>query len=241
MVDGMNPRILFFLTALLAGCTTQAPAPVADYSDTLLPGRSVHTVLPGDTLYSIAWANGVDYRDLARWNNLPSPERIVAGQKISLRPPPGEAQEARKPRAAQPSLSPSPSPSPTPAGGGAKRTWVWPVRGEVAETFSIARGNKGIDIRARRGAPVVAAAAGTVVYAGNGLRGYGNLIIIKHDAAYLSAYAHNRSIRVAEGGQVGRGETIGEVGGEGKFTETLHFEIRREGKPVNPLRHLPPR
>lgn len=235
----MNPRILFFAIALLAGCTTQAPAPVEDYSYTLLPGGSVHTVLPGDTLYSIAWANGVDHRDLARWNNLSSPGRIFAGQKINLRPPPGEAQESRVPRAAKP--SPPPSPSPTPAAGGAKRTWVWPVRGEVAETFSIARGNKGIDIRARRGDPVVAAAAGAVVYAGNGLRGYGNLIIIKHNAAYLSAYAHNRSIRVTEGRQIDQGETIGEVGGEGKFTETLHFEIRREGKPVNPLRHLPPR
>lgn len=235
----MNARILFFLAALLAGCTTQPPAPVEDYSDTLQPGRGIHTVLPGDTLYSIAWANGVDYRDLARWNSLPSPDRIVVGQKINLRPPPGEAQQSRAARAAKP--PPSPPPSPPPAAGGAKRTWVWPVRGEIAETFSIARGNKGIDIRARRGDPVVAAAAGTVVYAGNGLRGYGNLIIIKHDAAYLSAYAHNRSIRVTEGRQIGQGQTIGEVGGQGKFTETLHFEIRREGKPVNPLRHLPPR
>ncbi len=234
----MNARILLFLTALLAGCTTQPPAPVEDYSAALQSGRGVHTVLPGDTLYSIAWANGLNYRDLARWNNLPSPERIFAGQKISLRPPPGSAQGPRESRAAAPSPSP---PSPPPSAGGAKRTWVWPVRGEVAETFSIARGNKGLDIRARRGDPVVAAAAGSVVYAGNGLRGYGNLIIIKHDASYLSAYAHNRRIRVAEGRQIRQGETIGEVGGAGKFTETLHFEIRREGRPVDPLRHLPPR
>lgn len=117
--------------------------------------------------------------------------------------------------------------------------WHWPTKGALQTTFGPDDGRKGLDIAGKLGQPVLAAAPGKVVYSGNGLIGYGNLVIIKHDAHYLSAYGHNRRLLVKEGGEVKQGEKIAEMGDSGKEGVVLHFEIRRDGKPVDPLRYLP--
>ena len=131
-------------------------------------------------------------------------------------------------------------PAPEPADGDDKVDWVWPAKGKVVTGFSEAASLKGIDIAGTSGQPVAASAGGKVVYAGTGLRGYGKLIIIKHNGTYLSAYAHNKEILVKEGQQVTRGQKIAEMGNTDADQVKLHFEIRRQGKPVDPLRYLPP-
>jgi lipoprotein NlpD len=118
--------------------------------------------------------------------------------------------------------------------------FAWPVRGAILAGFDDANNKKGIDIAGTAGEPIRAAAAGRVVYAGNGLRGYGNLIIIKHNAMYLTAYAHNRSLMVKEGDSVTKGQTIAEMGNSDADRVMLHFEVRRQGKPVDPMKYLPP-
>jgi lipoprotein NlpD len=132
------------------------------------------------------------------------------------------------------------TPTPTPPPGAAAGDWLWPAEGKVISTFSDASG-KGIDIAGKAGDPVVASAAGKVVYAGSGLRGYGKLVIIKHDDAFLTAYAHNRQLLVNEGQSVARGQKIAELGNTDADRPKLHFEIRRQGKPVDPLKYLPNR
>lgn len=130
----------------------------------------------------------------------------------------------------------------TNATGARELRWQWPVNGRIVSRFAGPKAlNKGIDIAAKKGEPVRAAEAGTVVYAGDGLRGYGNLLIIKHNDNYLSAYAHNHRLLVAEGELVKAGQQIAEVGSSGTNTDKLHFEIRRDGTPVDPLRYLPSR
>ncbi|WP_009912111.1 murein hydrolase activator EnvC family protein, partial [Burkholderia humptydooensis] len=118
-------------------------------------------------------------------------------------------------------------------------SFAWPVRGALLNTFDDSK-NKGINIGGPAGEAVKAAADGRVVYAGNGLRGYGNLIIIKHDATYLTAYAHNRALMVKEGDAVTKGQKIAEMGNSDSDRVMLHFEVRRQGKPVDPLKYLPP-
>jgi len=133
-----------------------------------------------------------------------------------------------------------PKPAPVPADGDEKVDWVWPAKGKILTGFSEAASLKGIDIAGTAGQAVAASAGGKVVYAGTGLRGYGKLIIIKHNGTYLSAYAHNKEILVKEGQQVNRGQRIAEMGNTDTDQVKLHFEIRRQGKPVDPLRYLPP-
>ena len=136
--------------------------------------------------------------------------------------------------------SPAPSPQSAAAGNDDQLNWAWPAKGKVIAGFSDSANLKGIDIAGIAGSPVRASAAGRVVYAGAGLRGYGKLIIIKHNATYLSAYAHNREILVKEGQQVARGQQIAEMGSTDADQVKLHFEIRRFGKPMDPARFLPP-
>ena len=133
-----------------------------------------------------------------------------------------------------------PKPAPEPADGDEKVDWSWPARGKIVTGFSEAANLKGIDIAGASGQPVAASAGGKVVYAGTGLRGYGKLIIVKHNGTYLSAYAHNKEILVKEGQQVAKGQKIAEMGNTDADQVKLHFEIRRHGKPVDPLRYLPP-
>lgn len=141
--------------------------------------------------------------------------------------------------AAKPEPKPEEKPA-DPAAVGDEVPWIWPANGKVIGTFS-ENGSKGVDIAGKSGDPVVAAGDGKVVYSGTGLRGYGKLVIIKHNATYLSAYAHNQNILVKEGQSVTKGQKIAEMGNTDADQVKLHFEVRRQGKPVDPLKHLPPR
>jgi lipoprotein NlpD len=171
----------------------------------------------------------------------------VAGAAAAGSPPPAEtappptvAMVAPPPAATLAEPKPVPKPASAPPDDGDKLDWGWPAKGKVVMQFSESTSLKGIDIAGSAGQPVTASASGKVVYAGSGLRGYGKLIIIKHNDAYLSAYAHNRDILVKEGQQVVKGQKIAEMGNTDSDQVKLHFEIRRQGKPVDPLRYLPP-
>ncbi len=305
----------------LAACTAPAPAPVSDRTQPpraaakpeparpatpqLAPSTNgLHTVQRGDTLYAIAFANGLDYREIAEWNRLESPDRIQVGQVLRLTAPPGaveiiplddEAPSERSlageapgerpleapallrepqavllpyseanwatvsaapaaPAAVAPAAKPAPmvatappaAPAPTPvapastASTAAKGGWLWPAEGTLAGRFGAA-GGKGIDIAGQRNTPVLAVAPGKVVYSGSGLRGYGRLLIVKHAGEYLSAYAHNETILVKEGDTVTAGQKIALMGDSDADRVKLHFEIRRYGKPLDPLNYLPER
>ncbi|GIX21616.1 MAG: peptidase [Gammaproteobacteria bacterium] len=220
-----------------------------------------YRVRPGDTLYSIAWRYQLDYRELARINGIEPPYLIYPGQRLRLVAGPVEEAAATPPVAAAPvrreaaparSASPAASPpapaerrqapaAPSPPPAAAAPRFQWPLRGALLRRFDGRKdGALGIDIAARAGDPVRAAAAGTVVYSGSGLPAYGKLVIIRHDDTFLSAYAYNRALHVVEGQTVAAGEVIAEVGDPGDGRPRLHFEIRVDGKPVDPLRHLPP-
>jgi lipoprotein NlpD len=269
----------------------------------------------GDTLYSIALDNGVDWRELAGWNQITDPSRMQVGQVLRVRPPPGpdgvvvspveqappiavrplgpegpvtpppaaaagglrtepkglrlpysdenlaavqRADPARvavapKPEppppvaAARPEPAPGakpeappPAAKPEPDGTDERVDWAWPAAGKVVATFNGAS-SKGVDIAGRAGDPVYASAPGKVVYSGEGIPAYGKLVIIRHNGTYLSAYAHNSQILVKEGQTVAKGQKIAEVGSSGSESPRLHFEIRRLGKPVDPLQYLPSR
>ncbi|MFZ2266489.1 MAG: peptidoglycan DD-metalloendopeptidase family protein [Azonexus sp.] len=318
---------LFALTLpalLLTGCFSQQPAPTDD-RNAAIPARGAPLVQPsgpgyyavkrGDTLYRIALENGLDYKDLAAWNNLTNPAAINEGQMLRVAPPgtidsaggavvakpinAGPVIEARSldqaPAAATAVATPAPATAPVmPAvGNGAKREvragkepysdeayarlnqpaegaksaetrletkaetpsapvapaavvaaddvpWLWPSPARVIAPYSDS-GNKGLDFGGKAGDSVLAAGDGKVVYAGSGLRGYGELVIVKHNGTYLSAYAHNRKILVKEGQSVSRGQKIAEMGNTDTDSVKLHFEIRKQGKPVDPAQYLPKR
>lgn len=158
-----------------------------------------------------------------------------AGAPSNMPPIYGASGAAANPAPQQPALAMN---EPAPSAGGSI-AFAWPVRGPVLNGFDDSK-NKGVDIGGTAGEPVKAAADGRVVYAGNGLRGYGNLIIIKHDATFLTAYAHNRALMVKEGETVTKGQKIAEMGNTDSDRVMLHFEVRRQGKPVDPLKYLPP-
>lgn len=302
---------------------TEAPTrPVVSEQSAPLrqPDAPFRTVVHGDTLYSIAWEAGRDYREIAAWNRIAPPYTIKPGQSLRVLPPPAAEAETKtktkttksaapekpdaktrspaasktksaaatakpKPKAAVPVVGPSvvagraasdrngkptspakPGKPPTTAkspvtGPGVAKTdkaqtrnasaapdkssagtgnWTWPADGSVQNRYSESD-TKGLDITGTRGAAVRAAAAGRVVYQGSGLRGYGQLIIIKHNDEFLSAYAHNDRIYVKEGDVVKRGQKIADMGSTGSDRVKLHFEIRRQGVPIDPLKYLPKR
>ena len=319
------------LFAMLAACAATRPAPVSDARSSsgttpALPSVSVpvttatlppaattpistekiHVIQKGDTLISIALQNGLDYRELAAWNNIENPNVIKLGESLRLTapgapvivagnptlqplpgapvtapliltPPPTEvapttntdkfkiepkaiklpysdaayaklAAEAAAGGVAGSVAPVSPSGatthdvvSPATSGGSDDVDWAWPIqpqpKGKVIANFTDA--NKGIDISGTKNAPVLASAAGKVVYSGAGLRGYGRLVIIKHNSTWLSAYAHNEKILVMEGEAVKKGQKIAEMGSSDADQVKLHFEIRRQGKPVDPVKFLP--
>ncbi len=336
MRAGVLLGIVGLALSLLAACSSQSvQAPVIERapSGAVLPpsppagarSDAYYTVRRGDTLFSIALDHGLDYKDLAAWNNIDNPNRIRSGQQLRIKPPagaqeatvtvhpvtssgpvevrplgasaspgaapptPGMAGSAAGPAVAAgailsgpiarklpyspenvallqrsdaqsnplPAAVPVPAPVPTPAAVPAplqapaakpdtaaaddedKVDWGWPVQGKIIAGFSEAS-NKGLDIAGKPGDPVVAAAPGRVVYSGSGLRGYGKLVIIKHNKTYLSAYAHNSVILVKEGQSVVKGQKIAEVGSTDSDRPELHFEIRKLGKPVDPAKYLPP-
>jgi lipoprotein NlpD len=195
-----------------------------------------HVVRSGETLYAIAWRYGKDPGVLARWNAIDDPSRIYPGQVIRLTPPPGmsAATPATPQTTTRRELPPIPTEPPP--------QWIWPVPGKVVVEFGDRPGTgTGLLIGGSLGEPVQAAAPGRVVYAGDGLIGYGKLIILKHNDTYLSAYGHNASLLVREGEAIRKGQRIATMG-EGPGREPrLHFEIRQNGKPVNPRQYLPPR
>ncbi len=212
-------------------------------------GHVYHVVEPGETLYSVGWLYGHDYRELAKWNSISPPYGVSVGQRLRVIPgdvvgfspplkvavskPPPEVKEPVTVRLSTPQVSSKSS------ADNRGITWQWPTQGRVLHYFSYSALNKGINITGQRGQPVYAAASGKVVYSGTGMVGMGNLIIINHSTQYLSAYAHNDENRVKEGQQVQRGELIATMGRSGVDRVMLHFEIRREGKPVDPMKFLP--
>lgn len=194
-----------------------------------------HVVRRGETLYTIAWRYGRDHRDLARWNGLGDGSLIFPGQVIRLVPPRGSRAPAARP-------APRSAPPLPPVAEQPPPSWTWPTRGAVAVNFGGRPGSgTGILIGGRAGQPVVAAAAGRVVYSGGGLIGYGQLIIVKHNDTYLSAYGHNSTLLVTEGDTIRQGQRIATMGEGPGRQPRLHFEIRRNGKPVDPRDYLPAR
>ena len=195
----------------------------------------VHVVQSGETLYAIAWRHGLNHRELARWNGLADADLIFPGQRLRLTPVPTASRPASA--AKQPAVKrlPPPPRGPEPA-------WAWPASGPLVRRFGASGGlSEGIGIGGRRGEDVRAAAAGQIVYTGSGLMGYGQLVIIKHNETYLSAYGHNDTLLVAEGQAVHRGDAIARMGLGPEGKPLLHFELRRNGDPLDPLRHLPQR
>ena len=244
-----------------AGATEVKPLPGAENAGK--PGY--FTVRPGDTLYRIALESGQAWRDVQAWNNLANPNVIEVGQVLRVAPPVGAAAVAASPgvtaapvasatvvsrplaatstAAVTATVPAAPAPAPAapaavPAGDAVN--FIWPAQGAVVTPFDEAN-NKGVSIAGKIGDPVVAAADGRVVYAGAGLRGYGNLIILKHNNTYLTAYAHNQALLVREDQAVRQGQKIAEMGSSDTDRVKLHFEVRRLGKPVDPLGHLPKR
>jgi murein DD-endopeptidase MepM/ murein hydrolase activator NlpD len=208
-------------------------------------GPGFYRVERGDTLSRIARSNRQSVQSIARWNNLTNPDSIEVGQVLRVAPPGGAASTSGAVRSSgNGSASAAPRPAPAesaPAAAPASTiSLVWPADGTVIRRFNGAN-SKGIDISAAAGTPVVAAASGTVVYAGNGLRGYGNLLILKHDSEYLTAYAHNRVLLVKEGESVKRGQKIAEMGDTDTDRVMLHFELRYQGRSIDPSQALPPR
>lgn len=211
--------LLLMLVDLLVGCANPGRPPVVERSPVFSARPERYIVRPGDTLYSIAWRYEMDVAGLARANGLRDPYTIYVGQELRLR-----VQLAAG--------SPAPAAdSPAPAGADPLR-WAWPVSAAIARDFSSA--NKGVDFRVAGGDYVRAAAAGEVVYAGNGLGGYAHLVIIRHDDQFLSAYSFNSAGNVSEGERVKAGTSLAKLAAAGDAAPLLHFEIRRNGRAVNP-------
>jgi len=220
-----------------------------------------YSVRPGDTIRRIANETGQTWQNIARWNALDNPDLIEVGQVLRVVPPtattaapaatvepngvvtrpvtPQPAIVASAPAAAA-SAPAKPATPPAAASGDEDLGWIWPAQGSLIAGFDEAK-NKGLDISGKAGDAVLAAADGRVVYAGAGLRGYGNLIILKHNNTYLTAYAHNQALLVKEDQSVQKGQKIAEMGNSDADRVKLHFEIRRQGKPVDPARYLPSR
>lgn len=227
-------------------------------------GNLVRHVQPGDTLYSIAFAMGLDVNQVAAWNGITDTAKLQVGQRVRLTEPAGffakpvptiepytpskivvipieeantapavipdiESSEANRVVTVTPEILPSTGPI---------KAWNWPLQGKVIRGFSQAQGQHGIDIQGQAGQAVLATSAGEVVYVGNSLKGYGNLAIIKHNDAFLSAYAHNSEIFVREGEQVAARQRIASVGLNRNKQTALHFQIRKNGQPVNPVSYL---
>ena len=243
--------------------SAMAAKPLAGAENAGKPGY--YTVKPGDTLIRIGLDHGQSSRDIARWSGVENPNRIEVGQVLRVVPPqatgaqtrpvaqasvtasplapatpPASPASAAPPAAAVGTTAPAPMASASAPGSEDELAWIWPTAGTVIAGFDENR-NKGLDIGGAAGDAVVAAADGRAVYVGAGLRGYGNLIILKHNNTYLTAYAHNQTLLIKEDQTVRKGQKIAEMGSSDSDRVKLHFEIRRQGKPVDPARYLPPR
>jgi lipoprotein NlpD len=215
--------VTLWMAALVASC---GPPFVATEGLT-------YVVQPGDSLYAIAWRLDLDYRDIARWNHLGTNYRIAVGQVLKVSP---DAESS----ASAPSGRPVER-TPPPASAGPPVRWDWPATGEVVGPVPQPTGGFGLRVLGKLGDPVRAAAAGRVVYSGTALKNYGHLIIVKHDNRLLSAYGHNDAVLVTEGQQVAKGQAIAQMGMGPGQRPALYFEIRLDGKSVDPLGYLPHR
>ena len=206
------------------------------------PGNGqTYTVKQSEGLYRIGVNLGIYYKDLARWNNISEPYSLEVGQVLRLTPPNNQTAYTPAPAAVtppSPSAVSTPSPSPTNSSSAPKKNtnWLWPTAGSLTKAFSAS--TKGIDIAGKMGQSVIAVEDGVVAYSGAGIRGYGNLIIIRHDKTYLTAYAHNRKLLVKENQSVKKGQLIAEMGDSDTDKPKLHFEVREYGKPVDPIPYL---
>ena len=263
------PRLLIVSLAIStvviqSGCATRSgPAPVVDRSGgratSLEPVQAgFYRIKRGDTLLRIALDHGQSHRDIAEWNNIADMNQIEVDQVIRVVPPrSAKAMTSKvevkqeKPSAAKDVVKPSDKmkeeklaknearvekSNDVASDAGIKLSW--PSKGNVIDRFDDGK-NKGIDISGKSGDPIQAAADGKVVYAGNSLRGYGNLVIVKHDNTYLTAYAHNKTLLVKEGDSVKKAQKIAEMGNTDADQVKLHFEVRKNGKPVDPMSYLP--
>ncbi|WP_175817822.1 peptidoglycan DD-metalloendopeptidase family protein [Burkholderia diffusa] len=204
-------------------------------------GPGYYRVERGDTLYKIARENRTSMANIVRWNQITNPDAIEVGQVLRVAPPPGTTIASTTGTGSAGRSRPAPSaPVESAVKPATSIALIWPAAGNVVRSFDGSK-SKGIDIANATGTPVLAAAPGTVVYAGNGLRGYGNLIILKHNADYLTAYAHNRALLVKEGQSVTQGQTIAEMGNSDSDRVALHFELRYGGRSIDPARYLPAR
>ncbi len=258
--------VIFCSALLLQGCGGQTSlAPVSKHARAAKHSSAkIHKVRRGETLYSIAFQHGKDYRSLARWNRIRAPYTIFVGQKIRLkgskkrvatRSKSSKKAQVRK-KTSKTTIKRSSNKLKSNKKSVKNRSkiaskkglvkgkikWRWPAKGMIIKKFSKKSATqKGVDIAGRLGQTIKATAAGRIVYSGSGLRGYGRLIIVKHNERFLSAYAHNRKLLVKEGQAVKQGQKIAEMGRSGTDRVKLHFEIRSDGNPVNPLRYLPKR
>ena len=263
--------VLLSLLSTLAACSSPYQSPVADIDEPrFLDTDRIHRVNAGETLYAVAWIYDLDFMQLARANGLSEPYTIYTGQILNVDPRARPIVTTTAPQTQQTTATSRQPPaagrqqSPGASTGTTARTttreqpstvqvnpvrvqqgpvsWGWPAQGNIIGRFNPdGVENKGIDIAGRKGDAVMAAADGEVVYAGSGLLRYGELLIIKHNDLFLSAYAHNDALLVREGDRVRMGQKIAELGSTGVDRDMLHFEIRLEGQPVDPLSYLPPR
>ncbi len=232
--------LLTLCCSLLLACEGPGHVPVVERAQPPTEKINHHWVARGETLYAIAWRYNLDPVALAASNRIAAPYQLKVGQKLSLLTHTRAAGEATRTAApagnAVRSVTRQPAIASTVAGN-----WRWPADGKLVTRYSAAgnRAHSGLDIAGRTGQPVRAANDGVVVYAGTGLPAYGKLLIVKHDQQYLSAYAHNSRLLVAEGERVRGGQQIAELGSTGAQFAHLHFELRRNGRPVDPLTLLP--
>jgi lipoprotein NlpD len=226
-------RVLFLAIALLlAACSSTPERP------------AIYTVKRGDTLYAIAWRHRLEYRDLARWNDIGRDYLIYPGQKLRLYPPAASAATASRsagPKQAERRASPTNAPRASAPPTGPPVRWQWPVSGGKATLTTRPNGGQGLTITGQLGDEIRSAGAGHVVYTGSGLLGYGQLVIIKHNETYLSAYGHTQSVAIREGDAVAAGQRIATMGAGPQGAPMLYFEIRVNGSPNNPLTLLPQR
>ena len=233
-------------------------------------GQHIRIAQPGDTLHGISFAAGLDVNAVAAWNNISDTSKLHVGQRVRLTKPVGfvaartqvkaqaknkvtnRSTKPKKPKQTQASQAkpsknvvqtsePKPTLDSSPKGSNKTTDFRWPVTGKLLQGFNLHKAQQGIDIQAALNSPVRASSAGEVVYVGNSLKGYGNLIIVKHNAEFLSAYAHNQKTLVKEGQAVSSQAVIGSVSKNKHKVASLHFQIRKNGQPVDPLNYLPRR
>lgn len=237
--------ILFISLLFLLCCTKSRQTPALIYKVKIDPPKVIeHIVVDGENSFAIAWSNGMTLEKFLDLNNFDKEHKVKAGDRVKVSSmfanysvsPPNIVKTKTQPKVKAKKQEVA-KVTPVNKKTVRKSIFIWPVTGKVIASFSSS--NKGIDIKQDLGRRVVAAKEGLVVYSGNGIKEYGNLVIIKHDHEYITAYAHNKRILVKEGDSVRAGQVISEVGSTGTSTSKLHFEVRKNGEPLDPIHYLP--